>query len=53
MSKTRAAQMAGAWWAERLQQGDKARFAEVVAVRVLEVLATREVVHLECNHSAA
>ena len=50
MSIEKAAEMAGEWWAERLQQGNKEQFAEEIRVRVLEKLQTRERVYLECDY---
>ena len=50
MSIEKAAEMAGKWWAERLQQGNKEQFAEEIRVRVLEKLQTRERVYLECDY---
>ena len=50
MSIEKAAEMAGAWWAARLQQGDKVQFAEEVRIRTLAKLQEQEVVHLECDY---
>lgn len=50
MSKEAAARKAGEWWAERLQQGDKAKFAKEVEQRVLSKLQTQDAVFLECDY---
>jgi hypothetical protein len=46
----KAARMAGAWWGERLLQGDKKRFSEEVEKRVLAELKEHGRSHLECDY---
>lgn len=50
MSNITAARMAGEWWAERLKQGDKVRFAQEVENRTLKKLRKRGVVYLMCDY---
>jgi hypothetical protein len=51
MSNEQAARMAGQWWAERLQQGDKSRFAKEVEDRVLnELRSGKKSVFLQCDY---
>lgn len=48
--KETAARMAGEWWAERLQQGDKDKFAQEIKWRVFEELQREKFVFLECDY---
>ena len=48
--KIRAAEMTGKWWAERLQQGDKDKFAAEVARRVLLKLLSMGHCSLNCDY---
>lgn len=50
MSIEQAAKMAGQWWAERLERGDKDRFASEIEKRVGEALQTKPYVLLECDY---
>ena len=50
MSNAKAARIAGEWWAERLQRGDKAQFAHEVERRTLEKLEKEGRVNLNCDY---
>lgn len=53
-TETKAAQMAGKWWAKLLQKGDKEQFAKETEQRVLSQLQKSECkipgVYLECDY---
>lgn len=45
-----AAKMAGEWWADKLQQGDKVKFAKEIEARTLEALKKDGHVSLMCDY---
>ena len=50
MSKEKAAKMAGQWWADRLQQGDKEKFAKEIEWRILYALEEEGTIYLVCDY---
>ncbi len=48
--KVKAAELTGEWWAERLQQGDKKKFAAEVSRRVLLQLLSMGHCSLNCDY---
>lgn len=49
----RAAKMAAEWWADRLQQGDRAAFVAALRDLVARDLEARGSCHLECDYDPA